>query len=423
MAYRGLTAALWVILGIAAGAMPAHATPTDPATSATPIDFSACIAELQQRAKDQGRSNRVVEEVLASLEFQPRVVELDQRQPEFTETFANYLDARVTTMRVTMGRTLLLRYGNLLRELQQRYGVPPQYLLAFWGMETSYGGYLGKMPTLDSLATLACSPRRGDYFARELLTALELLEQEGLEPARMKGSWAGAMGHTQFMPSAYRRYAVDGDGDGRVDLWHSVPDALASAANFLREQGWQRDQRWGREVRLPDDFDYSEVRLDERRSLRKWRERGVTTAEGAALPATDMEAALLVPAGHAGPAFLVYDNFQVIMRWNRSQFYGLAVGHLADRINGAGRLQQPPPADLPRLTRPEVEALQKQLKQLGFPAGEPDGILGPATRQAIQAYQKHRGLVADGYPDAALFSALAREPTPLSAPEAGEDGP
>lgn len=407
-----ISASFWGVAVFWMSSAAADVTATTGTLQAEQMAFAECIAGLQQRAQAQGRSPQVVDEVLASLEFQPRVIELDQRQPEFTETFANYLKARVTAARVSIGRSLLAKHEQLLGQLQERYGVPPQYLVAFWGLETNYGGYMGKMPVLDSLATLACNPRRSTYFSAELLTALELLEREELAAAEMQGSWAGAMGHTQFMPSAYHRYAIDGDGDGRIDLWNSIPDALASAANFLHELGWQPDQRWGREVRLPPDFDYSSVDLNERRPLQEWRRMGLTTADGAPLPATSMPALLLIPAGHAGPAFLAYDNFDVIMRWNRSQFYALAVGHLADRINGAGRLRQPPPADTPRLTRPEVEALQLQLNRLGFAAGEPDGILGPATRQAVQAYQKSRGLIADGYPGTELFSALAHEPDP-----------
>lgn len=406
-----------VISGLACAALWTAAAMAEPDSSPAAAgraenDFAQCIADLQRRARAQGRSERVVNDVLARLEFQPRVIELDQRQPEFTETFTNYLHNRVTPARIARGRELLAEHRELLQELQRDYGVPPQYLVAFWGLETNYGGYLGRMPVLDSLATLACDPRRADYFSTELLTALELLEREQLQASAMRGSWAGAMGHTQFMPSAYRRYAIDGDGDGGVDLWNSVPDALASAANFLHNLGWQPDQRWGREVRLPDDFDYAAIDLEQRRPLQEWREMGLTTATGTNLRALTMEALLVVPAGHTGPAFLVYDNFDVIMRWNRSRFYALAVGHLADRINGAGGLQRPPPADAPRLTRPEIEALQIQLNGLGFATGKPDGVLGPDTRKAVRDYQKSRGLVADGYPGVELFTALAHEPSP-----------
>lgn len=368
-------------------------------------EFSQCLAGLQERAREQGRSESVVE-LVEHLAYQPRVIELDRRQPEFTTPFSEYLGRRVTTARIERGRELLEQYAQLLGDLEREYGVPEQYLVAFWGLETNYGGYLGKMPVLDSLATLACDPRRSDYFSGELLTALELLERERLDASAMEGSWAGAMGHTQFMPSAYHRYAVDGDDDGQVDLWNSVPDALTSAANFLNELGWRRGLRWGREVRVPEGFDYALAGLAARRPLGEWRELGLRDTDGRPLPQADVDAALLVPSGHEGPAFLVYDNFDVIMRWNRSQFYALAVGHLADRINGAGALRRPPPEDAVRLSREQIETLQRRLNLLGFDAGEADGVLGPGTRRAISAFQASRSLVADGHPSADLLAAV-----------------
>ncbi len=370
--------------------------------------FDRCIAGLQEQARAEGRSPRVVDEVVPGLRMVPRVIELDRRQPEFTETFTNYFNQRVTTARVMRGRALLREHRELLQQLASEYGVPPQYLVAFWGLETNYGSYLGRMPVLDSLATLACDQRRSRYFTGELMAALALIDDKGIEPGRMAGSWAGAMGHTQFMPSAYRRYAVDGDGDGRIDLWNSIPDALASGAHFLQQLGWQPGLRWGREVRLPRDFPFEHSGLDNRQALSAWRALGVTLADGAPLADSDLEAALIVPAGHRGPAFLVYRNFDVIMRWNRSQFYALAVGHLADRINGAGTLQQTLP-DLPRLSNAQVGALQQRLNEKGFDAGEADGILGPATRGAIRGFQRERGMVADGYPDTSVFRALGVE--------------
>ncbi|MDY0007121.1 MAG: lytic murein transglycosylase [Spongiibacteraceae bacterium] len=361
------------------------------------MDFDACIQDWQARATRQGYAEPVVAGVIGALKPVPRVIELDRRQPEFSETFANYLNQRVTEARVERGRELLVEHAALLRDLTERYGVPPQYLIAFWGLETNYGSYLGKMPTLDSLATLACDPRRSGYFTGELFAALDLVVDGTATPDTMRGSWAGAMGHTQFMPSAYRRYAVDGDGDGRADLWNSVPDALSSAANFLSSLGWQRELRWGREVVLPRDFSYTRVGLDQPQPLSVWREQGVLTTLGRALTDADIKASLLVPAGYHGPAFLVYDNFQVIMRWNRSEFYAIAVGHLADRINGGGQLLRPPNPNDPRLSNAQVEALQKRLIELGFLEGEVDGRLGPATRSALRAFQADRGMIADGF--------------------------
>jgi membrane-bound lytic murein transglycosylase B len=277
--------------------------------------------------------------------------------------------------------------------------------MSFWGLETNFGQYKGKMSTIRSLVTLACDKRRSQFFTEELMLALKLAEREDLDPKLMVGSWAGAMGHTQFMPSAYMKYAVDGDGDNKIDLWHSVPDALTSAANFLQHLGWQRGYRWGREVSLKEDFGYHNSGMDNAGPLAKWGKLGVNKTNGKAIGKADIEAALIVPAGHKGPAFLVYDNFEVIMRWNRSQFYAIAVGRLADRISGAGELHQPP-VDTPNLTNTQLLSLQQKLTSLGFDVGKPDGIMGPATQKGIRDFQFSKKMVADGFPHTDVFAAL-----------------
>lgn len=369
--------------------------------------FTECIAGLQARARAEQLPAWIIDGVLPELKLQARVIELDRRQPEFTQTFANYLNTRVTPARIEQGRGLLEKYAPLLQQLTSRYGVPGRYLIAFWGLETNFGSYLGNMRTLDSLATLACDQRRSDFFTGELMTALALLDRESLTPEQMRGSWAGAVGHTQFMPSAYSRYAVDGDDDGRIDLWNSVHDALASSANFLAELGWKHGERWGREVLLPEDFPYEQSGLSNRQALGHWKKLGVMLTSKARLPDIDLDAAIIVPAGHTGPAFLVYQNFEVIMRWNRSEFYALAVGLLADRIIGAVELVQPPSKDEIALSRLSIEKMQQELNALGFGVGKADGIIGPATRSALREYQKSAGLVADGYPNSATLRTLA----------------
>ncbi len=345
-------------------------------------------------------------DVLGALRYQSRVIELDRSQPEFRQSFSAYLRARVSDARVRRGRELLDRHRGFLDRLTREYGVPGHYLVAFWGLETNFGSFLGRMPTLDSLATLACDPRRSAYFTEELMTALQLLARERLEPAEMQGSWAGAMGHTQFMPSAYMAHAIDGDGDGRIDLRASEADALASGANYLAHLGWQRGERWGREVRLAEGFPYVETGLARSASLERWRELGVLTADGRPLPPADMHGSIIVPMGHRGPAFLVYANFEVIMKWNRSQAYAIAVGHLADRIAGGGPLRAELPAIETAPSRSQIEQLQRSLVEQGFDPGEVDGAMGPATRAALRDFQQARGLVADGYPGRETLEAL-----------------
>ncbi len=384
-------------------------------------DFAACVADLQTTARAEGISEHVVDDVLGKVNHLDRVIELDRKQPEFTQTFTNYYTRRVTPERVERGRQLLDRYHDVLAEIERRFGVPPRYLVAFWGLETNFGAYFGDIPVPDSLATLACDPRRSSFFTAELMQALRIVDAGDISPDRMVGSWAGAMGHVQFMPSVFEKYAVDADHDGRRDLWDSVPDALASAANFLHGLGWQRGLRWGREVRLPDGFDYALAGRGQARPLSEWVKLGVTDAFGRPLPRLDLPAAVLVPSGHRGPAFLVYDNFDVIMGWNRSEFYALSVGRLADEIAGAGPLQRPPPADAEPMSRDQVRQLQADLGRLGYDAGQPDGIFGSATRRALSRFQQHRHLVADGNLDGAVLDAVRKAVLESERPNAASD--
>lgn len=367
--------------------------------------FPTCVANLQERARTEGLSEATIQDTVASLQFVPKVIELDQAQPEFSQTFNNYFTKRATDWRVNEGRRLLKKHRALLDKLAQQYGVPPQYILSFWGLETNYGSYKGKMSVLDSLATLACEPRRSGYFTTELMQALKLKEKYGFDKSTMVGSWAGAMGHTQFMPSAYAKYAIDGDGDGKADLWNSTEDALTSAANFLQHLGWQRNERWGREVILPRNFSYENLGAKQAQPLSKWAAQSVVQSNGLPLPAIDMKAALYLPSGHTGPAFLGYENFNVIMRWNRSEFYAITVGHLADRINGGEPLKVAPP-EQPRLSREQIKQLQTKLNESGFDVGKPDGVLGRNSSAGIQAFQRSKNMIADGFPSPEVFSAL-----------------
>ncbi|HEU4617600.1 MAG TPA: lytic murein transglycosylase [Gammaproteobacteria bacterium] len=370
--------------------------------------FDDCVLRLRAEAEQRGVTAQTAAAVLGAVRERPEVLEADRRQPEFIESFSTYLARRVTEQRIERGQELLREHAALLARLEKRYGVPGQYLIAFWGLETNYGRVLGRLPVFDSLATLACDTRRGDYFAAELMKALEIVERGDVAAPEMTGSWAGAMGHTQFMPSVYLENGVDGDGDGAVDLWGSVPDALASAASFLHGLGWTPGWRWGREVMLPSGFDYYSAGLDRSKTLAEWRAAGVRKTDGGPIDAADVQASLLLPAGHLGPAFLVYANFEAILRWNRSEHFGLAVGLLADRIAGAGSLRSPPPEE-PPLSRESVEALQRALNLRGFDSGEPDGVAGSATRRAVREWQRANGVAADGHIGTELLRRLGIE--------------
>jgi len=367
--------------------------------------FSSCTAALADRAKREGVSQQIIDEVFPHLVHQDRVIELDRSQPEFVQTFPGYFSKRVTDWRTEKGKAMYAKHEKLLHKLSDKYGVPPHYLLAFWGLETNFGSYKGKMPVLDSLATLACDKRRSKYFTQEFLVAVKLMQREKLKKDNMVGSWAGAMGHTQFMPSAYTHYAIDGDGDGQINLWESEEDALSSAANFLASLGWERSFRWGREVKLPDSFNYQESGYKNRKPLSEWHEQGVKKADGSPLGEGETTAYVIVPAGHNGPAFIAYKNFRVIMRWNNSEFYAIAVGVLADRIAGASGIKATLP-DLPAYNRKDIIALQSKLNDLGFDVGKPDGIIGPATREGIRNYQISNNMIADGFPGLEVMAAL-----------------
>ena len=367
--------------------------------------FQHCLLEIKEQALRKGLSQVMLDREFPQLRYREDVIRLDRKQPEFSETFYNYWKARVSQQRIAKGRELLQTHSVLLQRLERQYGVAPQYLLAFWGLETNFGGYLGNMPVLDSLATLACDERRSDFFTGELLTALQLVEAGVVTGRKMVGSWAGAMGNMQFMPSAYRQYALDADGDGRADLWNSIPDALTSAANFLHQLGWEKGYRWGREVQLPSNFDYTLSGRETKKTLVDWSRLGVKQMGGQTLPSADIDASIILPSGYSGPAFLVYSNFRVIMRWNRSEFYALSVGLLADQIDGGANLKQWPP-DVKRLTIDDVKMIQSGLAKAGFDVGEVDGVLGSNTRRALQAFQNRQGLIADGYPDGDVIKLL-----------------
>ena len=304
--------------------------PATPAREA-PDDFTAWLDQLREDALAKGISAATLDAALADLAApEPKVIERDQQQPETTISLQDYVTARVSPERIAEGRQMLRRYRTWLDRVEQQYRVQRRFLVALWGIESTYGRHAGTRPVIPSLVTLAYNTRRGDYFRRELLEALQILDAGHVSLARMQGSWAGAMGPFQFMPSSYSHYAVDADGDGRINIWGSVPDALASAANYLAKARWKHDQTWGRPVRLPKNFDAALAGLDNRLPLSRWQELGVRRSNGRDLPQRNLQASLILPDGRNGPAYLVYGNFRALLRWNRSSSFAVAVGTLAD---------------------------------------------------------------------------------------------
>ncbi|HMM47834.1 MAG TPA: lytic murein transglycosylase [Thiobacillaceae bacterium] len=363
--------------------------------------FEAWLADFRAEAAASGISKPTLDAALTGITPVERIVALDRGQPEFVQTFSDYVVRRLTPRRVEEGRFQLETHAALLDAVEQRYGVPKSVLVALWGLETNYGSVKGSLNIPASLATLAYDGRRGKFFRGQLLDALRIIDAGHVAAADMTGSWAGAMGHMQFMPSTFRAYAVDGDGDGRIDVWGSLPDAMYSAANYLKRAGWRADVPVAFQVRLPENFDWGEARIGHRLPASTWAARGVTCMSGDALPAAGV-AAIVLPQGRQGPALMVFDNFDVVMDWNRSQNYALAVSLLADQLAGGDGLIVVGGAEV--LSVSQLTALQQALNELGFDAGPPDGLLGPRTQTAIRHYQVMQRLPVDGYPSPELLA-------------------
>ncbi len=391
------------------------ATSTSTSSLATAMDpsFKEWVAELRDQALDEGISPNTFDRAFERVRPLDRVIELDRSQPEFTLSFWRYMSNAVNDRRIEQGRELLQQHRPLLQRVEQRYGVQPRFLVAFWGLETNYGGTFGNFPVISALATLAYDERRSAFFREELMHALKILDSGDISPERMEGSWAGAMGHLQFMPSTYTAYATDADGDSRRDIWGSMPDVFASAANFLSSIGWRGDETWGQEVRLPADFDWSLVSIETMpetlKTIDEWKAIGLRGADGATLPVDNREAAVILPAGSDGPAFLVYHNYTRILQWNRSILYAVAVGYLADKLVGGPDLTVSAPQEDVRLSVDQVEEIQSRLGRLGFNAGPADGKVGPMTRNAIREYQKSRDIPADAFPSRKLLRQIRSE--------------
>jgi lytic murein transglycosylase len=417
--FKSLLLAVAVLTGCASGpsTMPAKAPssaaePTVPKATAEALTdqrFAEWVAAFRASARAAGIDDATLDATLGSVQLHHRAVVADRAQPEFTRTFWDYLDGVITERRVSTGQQKLLELRGQADAVNALYGLPGPVLMAVWGIESNFGGNYGDVPVFNALSTLGFEGRREAWAKTELMAALRIVQRGDIDPDRMVGSWAGAMGQTQFMPTSYLAYAVDADGDGRRDIWGSMPDVLASTANFLARSGWRADEPWGVEVQLPAGFDPARADQAVRQNSAQWADEGVRTMDGTVLPAM-ADAMVLQPAGARGPAFLVGRNYRALLRYNNSMSYALTVGLLSQRIAGGPAVQGAWPRDLRALTRGEMIALQTALNQRGFDSGTPDGQMGPATRGALRAFQRSAGLPADGFPTEALLRLAQQSP-------------
>ncbi|GHA17472.1 murein transglycosylase [Oceanisphaera arctica] len=386
-------------------ALPPQSTSTQ-ISQAELADFAAWRNDFRRRALAKGIKPAVFDSAFKDVSLSPQVIKLDGGQAEFTRQIWDYLDTATSATRVSTGRQKWEKLRPTLKAIESRYGVDAKVVMSVWGMETNYGSYRGNTSTIEGLATLAFEGRRRTFAEAQLIAALQILQAGDVSSEKMRGSWAGAMGHTQFMPTSYLEYAQDFTGDGKRDIWSEDPtDALASTAAYLARFGWQQGAPWGVEVSLPDGFDYSTADQGNLKPVAYWRSQGITTVNGQTLP-DHGEAAILVPAGAHGPAFAIFSNFKVIRRYNNATSYAMAVGHLGDKLAGGGEFRSPWPRDERALSRAEKEELQRRLTARGFDTRGTDGVIGPNTISAIRAYQQSLKQVADGYASATLLKQL-----------------
>jgi lytic murein transglycosylase len=374
----------WMLMALTLSCANAHA------------ELSKCLDEVREQAIKQGVTRTTFDTLTHGVQADRSLLELMDSQPEFKTAIWDYLAALVDEERVIDGRARLQEWQAPLAEIERRWGVDPATVVAVWGVESNFGRNFGKRGIVPSLTTLSCLGRRQTFFRGELIAAMKIVQRGDVAAADMVGSWAGAFGHTQFMPSTYLRLAVDFDGDGRRDLVGNIPDALASTANFLNKGGWRTGQPWGYEVKLPPGFDTSGTGRRNKRALSDWAALGIRQIDGSALSGPTQDAALLLPAGAAGPAFVIFRNFDVIFGYNAAESYALAISHLADRLRGGAVFRGAWPTDDPGLSRAERRELQTLLLQRGHAIGEVDGVLGVASRVAIRAEQQRLGQDATG---------------------------
>ncbi len=368
--------------------------------------FQAWLVDFRPRGRAAGIKDRTMDAAFAGIHYDPAIIRLDSNQSEFSKQMWEYLDGAVSTSRIQNGQAALVTYNDALNRIERKYGVDKEVVVAIWGMESSYGANRGNSDVIQSLATLAYHGRRQAMFEDQLIAALKIVQAGDVSPRGMRGSWAGAMGHTQFMPTSYLAHAVDFTGDGKRDIWSNNPtDALASTAAYLKDAGWKKDRPWGIEVRLPRGFNYAVAGHGSERSVSDWTRLGVRDMAGQKVPNFG-KATILLPAGARGPAFMMFGNFEAIRAYNASDAYAIAVGHLSDRLRGQPGFVAGWPRGDRALASTEKMELQKRLTAMGFNTQGTDGKIGPKTVDAIRQYQVAAGLVPDGYASEALLISL-----------------
>ncbi len=366
--------------------------------------FEEFLDQVRKTATEQGVSKSTIDKAFFELTPRPSAIASDKAQAEFNQNFWHYVNKRVSKVRLNNGKDTLKKNASLLSKTSEKYGVPAYVIVAFLGLESNYGNYMGSESLIRSLATLAYDKRRSKFFTRELIAVLKLMDKKTI-PFDATGSWAGAMGAVQFMPTNVIAYGVDANNDGKVDLWNEKADIYASAANFLNKLGWKKGEKWGREALIPKNFDYQLTGLNNEKTVNEWAALGVRRGNNSNLPKSNFKASLIVPMGHRGPAFLVYRNFDAIMGWNRSILYALSVAYLSDRLNGNAKLSAKT-IDEPLLSKEDIMQIQNTLNLLGYDTGTPDGMAGSKTRKATRQFQSDIGLTADGYVGYELFQQL-----------------
>ncbi|HEU0061270.1 MAG TPA: lytic murein transglycosylase [Hyphomicrobiaceae bacterium] len=390
--------------GPAAGEQAQTAAPNNPNCRNTG-SFDAWLDRFRQEARGNGISNATIAAALGGMTLDPGIIQRDRRQGFFAQTFTAFSGKLITSNRIQNGLSRLRQHRDLLARVEQQWGVPGPVIVAFWGLESDFGSMMGNLPVLRSLATLAYDCRRPELFRGELMEALRIIDRGDLRPEEMIGSWAGELGQTQFLPAHYMQHAVDYDGDGRRDLLQSVPDVLASTANFLAFLGWQRGQPWLEEVRLTRELPWQEADLAIQHPVEKWAAWGVKRVGGQPFAADVPAASLLLPMGRHGPAFLAYPNFQVYLKWNQSLNYSITAAHLADRLAGAPAMDKGN-GTVPEMSLQQVKELQMLMAKRGYFSGEVDGKIGAATRAGVKAAQLKLGLPADSYPTPELLERM-----------------